>query len=91
MVVICVFTLEIIDFRPKIIGEKILVPQIFKSALQVLLKDFKDFKSSMTASKRFKVLSQFYDWSVKNNFNVSRTTALLMVKKYIKREDMEQG
>ena len=37
MVVICVFTLEIIDFRPKIIGEKILVPQIFKSALQVLL------------------------------------------------------
>ena len=38
MVVICVFTLEIIDFRPKIIGEKILVPQIFKSALQVLLK-----------------------------------------------------
>ena len=39
MVVICVFTLEIIDFRPKIIGEKILVPQIFKSALQVLLKD----------------------------------------------------
>ena len=39
MVVICVFTLEIIDFRPKIIGEKILVPQIFKSALQVLLKN----------------------------------------------------
>ena len=40
MVIICVFTLEIIDFRPKIIGEKNLVPQIFKSALQVLLKQF---------------------------------------------------
>ena len=33
MTLICVFTLKIIDFRPKIIGEEKLVPQIFKSAL----------------------------------------------------------
>ena len=39
MVLICVFTLKIIDFRPKIIGEKILVPLIFKSALTVVLKE----------------------------------------------------
>ena len=38
MTLICVFTLKTIDFRPKIIGEEKLVPQIFKSAMLVVLK-----------------------------------------------------